>query len=195
MAMPAMSVSDEILTIFAARGAAAYFGEQVSTIEHVQQAAHFARADGAGNALIVAALLHDIGHLLHDAPDDIADWHSDARHEEIGSAWLARRFGRDVTDPVRLHVAAKRYLCAVDPNYLGALSPASILSLKLQGGPFTPDEARTFKALPFAAEAARLRRYDDVAKIEHAWTPDLKHYRTSLEAGLKPENQLTSTAR
>ena len=182
MAMPAMSVSDEILTIFAARGAAAYFGEQVSTIEHVQQAAHFARADGAGNALIVAALLHDIGHLLHDAPDDIADWHSDARHEEIGSAWLARRFGRDVTDPVRLHVAAKRYLCATAPSYLEKLSSASVATLALQGGAMSPAQVEAFRAEPFFREAVRLRLWDDRGKVPGLVTRQLADYRDLIES-------------
>jgi gamma-butyrobetaine dioxygenase len=104
----------------------------------------------------------------------------------VGAAYLSRYFVPAVVEPTRMHVAAKRYLCAVDPAYLATLSAASSLSLKLQGGPFTPDDSRAFAALPFAAEAARLRRYDDAAKVAGAWTPDLEHYRPSLEAGLKP---------
>jgi predicted HD phosphohydrolase len=108
-----MSVSAEILAIFHARGAGAYFGESVSITEHALQAAYFAQAAGAPPALIVAALLHDIGHLLEDVSNDLADWTADAHHELIGGHWLAKRFHPEVSEPVRLHVPAKRFLLAV----------------------------------------------------------------------------------
>ena len=174
-----------IFDAFAAHGDQLYIGEPVSMTEHMLQAAYLAEQDGAGPELVAAALLHDFGHLIHDLPEDSAEHGVDTRHEEVGAAYLTRYFVPAVVEPTRMHVAAKRYLCAVDPAYLGSLSPASILSLKLQGGPYTPDEARAFEALPFAAEAARLRRYDDAAKIAGGWTPDLEHYRPSLKAGLK----------
>jgi predicted HD phosphohydrolase len=107
-----MTTSDEVLSIYARCGSAAYFGEAVSMTEHALQAAYFARAADASDALVIAALLHDIGHLIEAVPDDIADWHSDARHELSGSRWLSRRFGPEVCEPVRLHVPAKRFLCA-----------------------------------------------------------------------------------
>ena len=182
MVTPATSVTDEILAVFAARGAAAYFGEQVSTIEHVEQAAHFARADGADDALVVAALLHDVGHLLHDAPNDIAEWRSDARHEELGSAWLARRFGRDVSDPVRLHVAAKRYLCATAPGYVAKLSSASVATLALQGGPMSPAQVQAFRAEPCFRESIRLRLWDDRGKVPGLVTQPLADYRQLIES-------------
>jgi [1-hydroxy-2-(trimethylamino)ethyl]phosphonate dioxygenase len=109
-----MSLSDDILAIYEARGTQAYFGERVSMTEHGLQAAHYARAEGAPEALVVAALLHDIGHLLEPVPDDIEDWTLDAQHEEIGARWLARRFDAAISEPVRLHVPAPRYLCATD---------------------------------------------------------------------------------
>ena len=177
-------VIQSIFDAFAAHGDALYIGEPVSMTEHMLQAAYIAEQDSAGPELVAAALLHDFGHLIHDLPEDSAEHGLDTRHEDLGAAYLARYFVPAVVEPGRLHVAAKRYLCAVDPAYLGNLSPASILSLKLQGGPFTTAEARAFEALPFAAEAARLRRYDDAAKIEGGWTPDLEHYRPSLRAGL-----------
>ena len=108
-----------------------------SMTAHALQAAYFAQQDGAPAQLVLAALLHDIGHLVQDAPADIADWTVDARHEEIGSRWLARRFGPEIAGPVRLHVPAKRYLCATDPMYLAKLSQASVHTLKLQGGPMS----------------------------------------------------------
>ena len=131
---------DEVLSIYGRCGAEAYFGEAVSMSEHGLQAAYFAQAAGAPDALVIAALLHDIGHLIESVPDDIADWHSDARHELSGSRWLARRFGPEVWEPVRLHVPAKRYLCATETAYFERLSAASVLTLKLQGGPMSSDE-------------------------------------------------------
>jgi len=177
-----MSVTDEILAVFATRGTEAYFGEPVSIVEHGEQAAHFAREDGADDALVIAALLHDIGHLLEDAPDDIAQWHTDARHEDAGSAWLARHFGREVTDPVRLHVAAKRYLCATAPSYLGKLSPASVVTLGLQGGPMSAQEVEAFRAEPHFREAVRLRLWDDRGKVAGLVTRRLADYRELIES-------------
>jgi phosphonate degradation associated HDIG domain protein len=178
-----------IFEAFAAHGNQLYIGEPVSMTEHMLQAAYAAEQAGAGPTLVAAALLHDFGHLIHGQPEDSAEHGINTQHEEVGAAYLSRYFVPAVVEPTRMHVAAKRYLCAVDPAYLAALSPASVLSLKLQGGPFTPEEARAFEAKPFAAEAARLRRYDDAAKIAGAWTPELQHYRPSLKAGLKPARE------
>src|SRR5690349_10889305 len=133
-----MDVVDTIAGLFASRGQALYFGEAVSEAEHALQAAHLAEREGAGDDLVAAALLHDIGHLLHGLGEDVADRGVDGRHEVAGHAWLARWFAPAVAEPVRLHVAAKRYLCATDPAYLARLSPASRQSLELQGGPFSP---------------------------------------------------------
>ena len=132
-----MSIAAEIADVFARRGSGAYFGETVSMTEHALQAAYFAQRATAPPALIVAALLHDVGHLVVDVPDDLADWIEDARHEAVGAGWLARRFPREVYEPVRLHVPAKRYLCATDAGYYSNLSAASVVTLKLQGGPMS----------------------------------------------------------
>jgi gamma-butyrobetaine dioxygenase len=175
---------DHILELFAVGGRAAYFGEPVSQAEHALQAAHLARSAGAAEDLLVAALLHDVGHLLHALPETVADEGIDARHEEGGAAWLARWFGPALTEPIRLHVAAKRYLCAVDPHYLSRLSPASIQSLALQGGPFDPAQVKQFEESPHAREAVALRRWDDEAKVPGKIVPDLEHYRALLESAL-----------
>ena len=116
-----------------------YIGEPVSMTEHMLQAAQAAELDGASPTLVAAALLHDFGHLIHDLPEDSAEHGIDTRHKDVGADYLARHFVPAVVEPTRLHVAAKRYLCAVDPAYLANLSPASILSLKLQGGPYTAE--------------------------------------------------------
>ena len=172
-----MSIADEVLELYRRRGDEAYFGEAVSQTEHALQAAHLAETEAAPDSLVVAALVHDIGHLLHSRSEDIADRGIDARHEEIGRRWLSRHFGPEVVEPVQLHVAAKRYLCAVDPDYMAELSPASVQSLRLQGGPFTEDDVRDFRAHAHFDAAVRLRRWDDEAKVPGHDVPGLEHYR------------------
>lgn len=179
-----MSLFDEITDLFERRGNAAYLGEPVSQTEHALQAAFQAEREGSADALVVAALLHDVGHLLDlgDTADDPAARGVDGRHEEAGAAWLACAFGPAVAEPVRLHVAAKRYLCAVDPAYLGSLSSASVRSLALQGGPFLDDDRTRFEAHPLWEDAVRLRRWDDAAKVPGLDVPGLGHYRARIEA-------------
>jgi phosphonate degradation associated HDIG domain protein len=177
-----MPISDQIIEIFASKGSTAYFGEPVTQLEHALQAAWYAERENAPAWLVTAALLHDIGHLLHGMGEQVAGLGIDTRHEDLGHAWLAQYFGPEVTAPVRLHVAAKRYLCAADPEYLGHLSPASVQSLELQGGPFTEGEAREFEQRPFAREAVRLRRWDDLAKVPGMDVPGLEHYRAAIDA-------------
>jgi [1-hydroxy-2-(trimethylamino)ethyl]phosphonate dioxygenase len=181
-------VIDWILDVFRTRGDSAYVGEPVSQTEHALQAAFAAEQSGAGSALIAAALLHDIGHLLHELGEDCADHGIDSRHEELGAHWLANYFGPEVVEPIRLHVPAKRYLCATQPEYLNGLSPASLHSLQLQGGPFTSEEASTFRAGPHAAAALTLRQWDELAKIPGLKTPDLDHFRTYLYQALASTN-------
>jgi [1-hydroxy-2-(trimethylamino)ethyl]phosphonate dioxygenase len=174
-----MDIVDEILELFEARGAAAYLGEPVSQTEHALQTAHLAVQDGASDALVAAALLHDIGHLL-GPEDDPAERGIDALHEQRGCSWLARHFGPEVTEPIRLHVLAKRYLCAVEALYRGLLSPKSIRSLELQGGALTRDQVQAFECNPHAGGAIRVRRWDDRAKVPNLDVPGLGHYVTKL---------------
>lgn len=189
-----MSVVEEIFRIFQRRGDETYFGEPVSQKEHALQAAHQAEQEGADPRLVVAALLHDIGHLVHGMGEDVADRGIDARHEDAGETWLARHFDPAVTEPVKLHVSAKRYLCRIDPGYLAELSRASVQSLSLQGGPFNADEARQFEMHPYYREAVRLRRWDDRAKIPGLAVPELEHYRPVLEAALMNQVKHSITA-
>jgi phosphonate degradation associated HDIG domain protein len=181
-----MNMVATITRLFETGGNAAYFGEPVSQTEHALQTAHLAESEGAPDALVVAALLHDVGHLLHGLSETIANQGIDGRHEAGGSEWLTQHFGPAVCDPVRLHVAAKRYLCAVDANYLALLSPASQQSLELQGGPFDAAGAKAFEAEPFYREAVRLRQWDDQAKIPKLQVPPLSHYASRVAAALRP---------
>ncbi len=177
-----MTVTDQILSIFESRGNESYFGEPVSELEHALQCANLAEREHAADSLVVAALMHDFGHLVHGLGENIADAGVDARHEDVGGAWLARHFGPGITEPVRLHVAAKRYLCAVDPEYLRQLSPASNQSLKLQGGPFNSEEVRSFESQAYFREAVQVRRWDDAAKVPGLDVPGLEHFRPRIEA-------------
>jgi phosphonate degradation associated HDIG domain protein len=179
-----MSALEQIRAAFARRGVETY-GEGVSQLEHALQCAACAERDGAGPALIAATLLHDIGHLIHDLPVDIADQGIDAQHESLGSAFLSQYFGPDVTEPVRLHVAAKRYLATVEPGYFDLLSPASVKSLHLQGGLMKTDETGRFADERYAEDAVKLRRWDDEGKIVGATTPDLAHFERYITASLR----------
>jgi phosphonate degradation associated HDIG domain protein len=178
------TIIDDIFGAFHERGHRTY-GENVTELQHGLQAATFAEQQGASPTLIAAALLHDIGHLLHDLGEEIADQGIDAAHEALGAAFLGEHFVPAVVEPARLHVAAKRYLCTVDPAYFATLSPVSVQSLALQGGPMTPAEVAAFESNPFCADAVQLRRFDDLGKEPAMLTPDLEHFRPYLLAGLK----------
>jgi gamma-butyrobetaine dioxygenase len=158
------------------RSGAEPYGEEVSQLSHMLQTAALAVADGAPDALIAAALLHDVGHFAE--PPSTAE---PAPHEALGVEWLRPVFGPEVWRPVGLHVDAKRYLCATSPGYLARLSAASQQSLVVQGGVFTPSQAERFIAAPYAQDAVRLRLYDDAAKVPHAQPPPLTRYRELLE--------------
>lgn len=182
--MAAMPI-DEIFALFASRGESAYGGEAVSQAQHALQAADLARRAGASDLLVAAALLHDVGHLLGDGDEGLAEQGVDAAHEAVGADWLARRFRPQTVEPIRLHVAAKRYLCAMKSDYFSRLSPASVLSLRLQGGPMTGEEVRAFEAGPFWRDALRLRAWDEAAKVPDAATTPLEGFRPVLEAALR----------
>jgi len=180
-----MTAVDEICAIYEGQGSALYGGEQVTQLAHALQCAASAEAEGAPPALIAAALLHDIGHLIHKLGENAAERGVDDHHQLGGAKWLRRWFDESVTESIRLHVDAKRYLCAVEPGYFRTLSPASVRSLELQGGRFDEPGAAAFIALPHAADAVRLRRWDEAAKVPELATPDLRHYRRYLEMCLR----------
>ncbi len=156
---------DFILELFAQQGAREYMGEAVSMAQHMEQSAACAVADGAADSLVIAALLHDIGHFIGDHPIEALENGIDNNHETVGATYLAAHFPASVSEPVRLHVAAKRYLCATSESYLKRLSEASVNSLNVQGGPMSADEIESFEANPHHRDAVRLRHYDDDGKI------------------------------
>lgn len=179
--MPEEENVHEVLTLFAQHGGSQYGGEAVSQLEHGIQAAAWAEREGATPELITAALLHDVGHLLHSLPDDAPDNGVDDLHEVLGAEWLDKRFPATVLEPVRMHVDAKRYLCAAEPNYRAGLSEPSELSLQLQGGPMNKAECEAFRANPHFEAAVRLRRWDDLAKDPEMETPSLEHFMQYVE--------------
>jgi gamma-butyrobetaine dioxygenase len=178
MASKADPVVDEIAGLFARRGQE-HYGEDITQLEHALQTAALARRAGSPPALVAAALLHDLGHLI----DGANDWgEGDLRHDRTGAAWLAQHFGPEVTQPVRLHVAAKRYLCRTEPGYFETLSAASVRSLQHQGGPMTEEQAEAFRREPGFAEGVALRRWDDGGKVEGLEVVGFDHYRALLAA-------------
>ncbi|MGE0254371.1 MAG: phosphonate degradation HD-domain oxygenase [Alphaproteobacteria bacterium] len=178
--LPGRDVVAEVFELFAG-GGDRHYGEGVTQREHALQCAALAARDGARPELIVAALLHDIGHLLQRHGENAAERGIDDRHEAIGAAWLGRRFGRAVVEPVRLHVAAKRFLCASEPDYFGRLSEASVRSLALQGGPMDAAEAATFAGGAWSSDAVALRRWDEAGKITDLDVPALERWADLIE--------------
>lgn len=165
----------EIQRLFDTRGTLVY-GEAVNQIEHALQCGTLAEQDGAAPSLVLAAWLHDIGHMQHrDAAAAVAEGADDV-HEALGAKFLARWFGPEVAEPVRLHVDAKRYRCTREPGYRDRLSPLSKRTLEIQGGPMTEAEALAFERTLFHAEAVRLRRWDDVGKQPGMATHSHAHF-------------------
>lgn len=169
--------TERIFQLLEARGAGRYGLSAVSQKEHALQSADLAAKRGLGEALVIAALFHDLGHLLVGDDVNLAAQGVDDLHEETSAKALEALFGKDVAEPVRLHVAAKRYLCAVNPAYYDKLSEDSRRSLALQGGPMSPSEVAAFDLLAHRAAALALRIIDDEAKVEGLKTPALESYR------------------
>lgn len=174
----------KILQTFHRRGAEQYGNEAVTQLEHGLQCATLAQENGESAELVTACLLHDLGHLLHDLGDDAATRGVDDRHEYRAMGFLKRSFGAAVTEPIRLHVNAKRYLCAVEPGYWDELSLASKQSLELQGGIFSAVDAQQFIQQPHAPAAVKLRRWDDLAKRPGWPTPQLRDFIPTLNTCL-----------
>ncbi|AOI87597.1 HD domain-containing protein [Burkholderia pseudomultivorans] len=167
---------EQIDGLYREHGHVAYSGEPVTQLEHALQSGLLAEQAGADEALVAAAFLHDLGHLLNRQGETPSARGIDDLHQYFVLPFLRPLFSDAVLEPIRLHVDAKRCLCRTDAGYFESLSPDSIRSLALQGGIFSDDEAMTFLQRPFAEDALRLRRWDDTAKEAGKLTPDLDHY-------------------
>jgi gamma-butyrobetaine dioxygenase len=172
----------EIEEIFAASVGEEYLGEDVKLVEHMLQCADIAQSVAAPDYLIVAALLHDIGHLLVDDAAGAHDSGVDRHHDAVGAKWLEARFPATVSEPVRLHVAAKRYLVTTNHDYLSKLSHASVQTLYMQGGPLNQDEVIEFISREGAEDAVRVRLWDDLAKVRDRPTSELKDFKAAIDA-------------
>lgn len=176
--------------LFDKRGPESYLGENVSMADHMEQSAACAVKDGAKDSLVLAALLHDIGHFVSDFPLDALEKGTDNLHENAGATLLEKFFPPSVSEPVRLHVAAKRYLCAVEPSYYDRLSAASVNSLNLQGGAMSAEEVALFEQNKYKGDAVKLRYYDDDGKVVNLCIKPFNEYEKMLK-GLLTENELS----
>jgi phosphonate degradation associated HDIG domain protein len=173
-------VVQQLIDLFRTKGGREYDGEGVSQLEHALQTAHHAERAGAPPALVCAALLHDVGHMLNDRGETPTLRGVDDEHQNAALPFLRPHFPEAVTEPIRLHVDAKRYLCAVRADYYSRLSQDSRRSLELQGGVFSPQDAERFIRQPYAADAVKVRLWDDAAKSRGATIPDLAHFESVL---------------
>jgi len=170
-----------IADIFNRRGSDSYLGEQVTMSEHMLQGAQLAEVAGAPDTMVAGALLHDIGHYTNEFPEDALEKGTDTLHEEAGAAVLDPFFPKSVTDCIRWHVAAKRYLCATDPGYFARLSTASVHTLALQGGPMDAAEVAEFAGHPNLDAILQVRIWDDEGKVKNMPTPPFEHYAPLLQ--------------
>jgi phosphonate degradation associated HDIG domain protein len=177
----------QIVDLLTLKANGLYGLSDVNQRQHALQAAWLAEQTGCSDPLIVASLLHDIGHLVHDLGDSPAEAGVDDLHEQRGHQFLTAWFGPAVTEPVRLHVAAKRYLCATEADYFSRLSRDSVVSLSLQGGPMSAAEVAEFDALPQSAAAVKLRRFDEQAKVKNLETPPVEHFLPAVARCLPPQ--------
>ncbi len=180
------NIVDFILGMFVSSGAQEYIGEAVTVREHLEQSAACAKKDSASDELIIAALLHDIGHFVADFPVDALELGVNNLHEHAAADLLEAFYPAEVTEPIRQHVAAKKYLCAVDSSYIQHLSQASVNSLKVQGGPMNKAEVQAFESNPHHKDCVKLRHYDDNGKVEGLTIKPVTSYREKLEALLLP---------
>ena len=170
------NIMDFIGDIFRRLGADSYLGEAVTMTEHMLQTARNAEQAGESDETITAALLHDIGHYTGEFPENYIDLGLNNKHETMGAAILEKFFPPEVTEPVRWHVEAKRYLCATEDDYFAGLSDASVKTLHLQGGPYDQTQCTKFEENPYLETILNVRRYDDGGKVPGVETPDLDHY-------------------
>ena len=182
-------IIDRLSEIFTRHGARSYQGGGVSITEHMLQTAAAAEGASCTPGVVAAALLHDVGHFITDfarLEDDpkhasMLEAKVDRHHENAGARMLQPYFSAEVVEPIRLHVQAKRYLSAIEKDYVKTLAPQALHTLGLQGGPMSPHDVAAFEENPYCRTAAMLRRWDDAAVVPGLKTPDFEHYRGILE--------------
>lgn len=173
---------DALTLMFDGEGGQEYLGERVSMAQHMLQTGRAAREAGAPTALVVAAVLHDVGHFSGAISGRDLMSGNDNHHDDVAAEWLSTWFAPEVTEPVRLHVAAKRYLCATEPAYYDQLSDASKFTMAVQGGSMNADEIAAFAAEPYSEAACQLRRFDDLGKDPDAPVVTLADFRADIDA-------------
>ena len=177
-----MNVIEKIIDKFQ-NNKSLYIGEKVTIAEHMIQSAMMAEKTKSKDTLICSCLLHDYGHFILDDPDELVREKKDGKHEDVGYEYLKKYFKEEIVEPIKNHVLAKRYL-ARDQKYFNLLSPASITSLKLQGGLMSDDEAQTFEKNKYFKDSIKLRRFDESAKNEGVKIKDIIEYKSLLQASL-----------
>ena len=177
-----MRIVDEIINKYQ-NNHSLYIGEKVTITEHMIQTAMLSEENHSSESLICACLLHDYGHFIIEDPDRLVSKSIDGKHEDIGFNFLNNYFRPEVVEPIRLHVQAKRYLCR-EKSYWSALSEASKVSLKLQGGVMNDNEAKKFISFKFHDKAILLRKYDDEGKIPNTKIKKIEEYRDLINSPL-----------
>ena len=177
-----MNVIEKIIDKFQ-NNKSLYIGEKVTIAEHMIQSAMIAEKTKSKDTLICSCLLHDYGHFILDDPDELVRKKKDGKHEDVGYEYLKKYFKEEIVEPIKNHVLAKRYL-ARDQKYFNLLSPASITSLKLQGGLMSDDEAQTFEKNKYFKDSIKLRRFDEAAKNEGVKIKDIIEYKSLLQDSL-----------
>ena len=187
-------ITMQVFELYTKHGAGEYAGEKVSQLEHMCQAAQLAAAEGYDNEVVLAAFLHDIGHLLpiHDETESM-DGFGNIDHEKIGAYYLRQLgFSRRLCSLIASHVNAKRYLTFKFPDYFDKLSEASKRTLEFQGGVMKAEEATLFESDELFPLYIKMREWDEAAKIRHQKLPLLEKYRTMIIAHLMNQPQLRS---
>ena len=183
--LSSQNIVNHIEDVFTRRGAESYLGEDITMAQHMLQAAQCAEKSGAEDSLIAAALLHDIGHFKNEIPETALAKGNNNFHEEAGANFLEDFFPLSVVEPIRQHVAAKRYLCAVKSDYLDLLSPASVHTLNLQGGPMNKEEVTEFEKNDYLEQCIQLRYWDEEGKDPEREHPPFSYYRALIESLVK----------
>ena len=178
-----MDIIEKIISNFK-NNKSLYIGEKVTIAEHMIQSAMMAEKSKSKDYLVCSCLLHDYGHFILDDPDELVKENKDGRHEDIGYEYLKKFFKKEIVEPIKHHVQAKRYL-ARNKKYYNRLSDASLVSLKLQGGLLNSKEAKTFEKEKFFKDAIKLRKFDEAAKKVGLKIKDIIDYKDLLKSSLK----------